>query len=395
MIWRFLILTLTLLGVYGPLLCQEAASDRQIKQYLLRDSHSFSAIRHSFQLGNYRNDEALGILDEIENAPDIKALKTACQKINFSLNKNPEFGPSEVQQQYRQLGEELQSNRDYNQDLHITKLKFAYKTAYFLHFYYLYYAKNSVLDLNPNYGRSVYIDLVSGKIPESIGLPAQESDNTPLIDHPLGRDEIKELLKETVEEAKDALPFGYYGLIPFILTFLGLIYRFFKPVANKHEQKVEILPKIEHVENLLSQKEKNEDLPKTIELLPNYKFGIDDLRVTETANQLLSSSIEYLYAEVPHGNYFYKISKKPSAFTTFFILQINPQNPLEATFELTNDAQELKHIIETNFQLLQRTCEIPMGRRISSPADIKVEQPGTAVKTDKEYWQIMNKIKLA
>jgi len=394
MIWRFLILTLTLLGVYGPLLCQEAASDRQIKQYLLRDSHSFSAIRHSFQLGNYRNDEALGILDEIENAPDIKALKTACQKINFSLNKNPEFGPSEVQQQYRQLGEELQSNRDYNQDLHITKLKFTYKTAYFLHFYYLYYAKNSVLDLNPNYGRSVYIDLANGKTPGILNITAQERNKVPLIEHQSGGDEIKEELEKTVEQAKDALPFGYYGLIPLILTLLGLIYRFFRPHTNKSEQKKEIFVKIKHVEILPSQ-EKNKEQPKTKELLPYDKYEIDDLNVIETANQVLSTAIEYLYAELPHGNYFYKISKKPSAFTTFFTLQINPQNPLEAKFELTNDAQELKHIIETNFQLLQRTCEIPMGRRISSPADIKVEQPGLAVKTDEECWHIKEKIKLA
>lgn len=399
----FLIITIILLAGNSLLLSQETNFRGLIEQYLMPDSRSFSSIRNSFQIANYRNTEALGIMDEIENAPDIKALTTAFQRINIRLNKNPEFGPSEVQQQYLRLEESLQNSLVNSPDFHSVKLHFAYETAFFLHFYYLYYAKNSVLDLNPNFGRSVYIDLAHGKIPEALDPTAQLSNPNPedlLNEQMLEEVDVKKQFDETLEIAKDVLPFGYYGLIPLILTFLGLIYRLFKfenkKVQNKDEQRSVILVKSEDVKSIPSQKEKNEEDFTVDELRPADKEMLnEELLVSEDVEPKIGIETGYLYAEAPHGNCFYKFDKKPSAFTTFFILQINPQKPLEASFELTKDAQELKYLIDSNFQLLQQTCEIPKGRRISSPTDILIEQSGTAFKTDKEYWQIKDKIKLA
>jgi hypothetical protein len=375
-----------------------------IEKYLLKGKNlSIAEAEASFEIGQYRNVEALSVLKWIKNAEEMPSAASVCEKTSQILLKKPEFGPLAMRNQYSILQEQLEAIGREGGTLEYKKAKTAYNVSYFLHFYYLYNAKNSVLELNPNYGRSVYTDLVSGKVPAELRTekPEESSEASPLDRVISGETELTETAQDFWDSLKDYLPFGHYGLIPLLLIVFGSLYRFLRPRQTVQQDSsphnagtnkgsgstIDVLTAVG-----TNGAKVQEDPPTSSgsEATTAPEESVEELVMVQ---ELINFVERQLYAQAPHGNIFNKVNEKHIRYYTPFTLKIDPNNPLEASIELTTDEEELKSIIDTNLKMLEDTCEFPTDKKIYSPKDIAVEKPGRAVRFG-EHWQIKEKIRL-
>jgi len=390
----------------SPIASQILGDEEIIKTYFLPPSiNSIFDIEKSFQINGFKNVIAINWLENINKTTNQSDLAKILPLIRNDLIL-PSTIPQPLRQVYNDSEFEIAGWLSNNVALEKKKFEVAYFCAYFLHSYYLFQAKNGYLVLNPDYGRSLYINFAQGEIPKEFQeLSNEESNNDTMLE--FNPEDVNYELTKWIKH----VPFGYYGLIPILLLVISFLLRRTNSRNNSEELEIASADKIRDVieskfGNNIPKEIKNvakniappfvQDSPpsRTIELnLEHENKNVPLPSVFDTTVNTEKIVKKPLYARAPYGNIFHQLEESLIPFVTQFQLTLNPSNENEAFFTFIENEPDLIDLIQTNLRIFDEICEIVSGNPISSPSDIHVLKPGKAIK-EGVYWRVVKKITL-